>query len=231
LLASEVAHDFGNLTTVMLGYSELLLAAADGDGPDRSYLAELHRAAERASALTAQLLGYSRPTAGAPAPLDLAALVRGLATLLGRVLGSRGRLTVTAAGGAPVRADTRQVEQALVNLVLNARDALPVNGHVEVTVEPVRLAAPLTPALGAAPAGDYVRLSVRDDGCGMTAEMRAQLFRPFFTTKPHGTGLGLAIVARVARQCGAAVTVESEPGRGTTFALYFPRLPEPDSEE
>jgi signal transduction histidine kinase len=234
-MASEVAHDFGNLMTVMLGYSEMLLAAAGPDRPEHAYLAELHRAAERASALTTQLLGYSRRSAGVAGPVDLAALVRGLSVLLGRLLGTAARLEVVApAGAGPVRADAKQVEQAVVNLVLNARDA--AGGRVTVAVEPVRLAAPLRPAsgcpdaLGTVPAGDYVRLRVRDDGCGMGPETLEHLFRPFFTTKGRGTGLGLMIVARVARQSGAAVTVQSELGQGTTVDVYFPRLTEPSDE-
>jgi signal transduction histidine kinase len=124
---------------------------------------------------------------------------------------------------APVAGDARRVEQAVVNLVLNARDAVAPGGRVAVTVAPARLGEPLEHALGTAPAGDYYALSVSDTGCGMDAAARAKLFRPFHTTKPGGTGLGLAIVARVARDCRAAVTVASEPGRGTTFTLYFPR--------
>jgi two-component system cell cycle sensor histidine kinase/response regulator CckA len=217
----------------MLGYTELLQAwnerPADGssDHPEHEYLSELHRAAERASALTTQLLCYSRQTVGTPAPLDLSASVRTLRALLIRVLGPQIQLSVSAREiGRLVLADARQVEQALVNLALNARDALPTGGHVEIAVEPLRLTEPLDGSLGDAPDGDYVRVRVCDDGCGMNAETKAQLFRPFFTTKDRGTGLGLTIVARIARQCGAAITVESEPDRGTTFALYFPILSE-----
>src|SRR5204863_7242942 len=108
----------------------------------------------------------------------------------------------------------------------NAREALPAGGHVEIAVEPARLTGSLDTALGEAPDGDYVCLRVCDDGCGMSAETKALLFRPFFTTKDRGTGLGLTIVARIARQCGAAVAVQSQPDRGTTFALYFPVLPD-----
>jgi signal transduction histidine kinase len=231
-ITSEVAHDFGNLMTVMLGYSELLLAAAGPAGypqsgsPEREYLAELHRAAERASALTTQLLGYSRRSADPAGPLDLSAVVRGLAVMLGRLLGSVARLEVSAPAGLGfVQADVKQVEQVVVNLVLNARDAVAPGGHVAVEVESARLTAPLTHALGTAAPGDYVLLRVRDNGCGMGPETLEQLFRPFFTTKGRGTGLGLTIVARIARASGAAVTVQSEVGRGTTFEVYFPRLP------
>jgi two-component system cell cycle sensor histidine kinase/response regulator CckA len=230
-LASEVAHDFGNLTTVMLGYSQLLLATAPPNRPESEYLAELCRAAERASALTAQFLGYSRLPGDSFGPTDLGHLVANLTAMLERLLGPRVRLTVSAPTGAGmVLADARQVEQAVINLVLNARDALPVEGHVEVAVEPMRLTEPLAAVLGHAPPGEYVRLQVSDDGCGLTAEAKSQLFRPFFTTKTRGTGLGLVIVARAARQCGAAVTVHSAPGRGTTFDLHFPRLMDRSAE-
>jgi two-component system cell cycle sensor histidine kinase/response regulator CckA len=189
------------------------------------YLTELHRAAERASALTTQLLCYSRQPIGTLLPLDLSALVSGLQPLLERVLGPEIQLGIaTDDTSRLVRADARQVEQALVNLALNAKDALPAGGHVEVAVDPVRLAEPLGTAMGVAAAGDYVRVRVCDDGCGMNAETMEQLFHPFFTTKEHGTGLGLTIVARIARQSSAAVVVESEPDRGTTFALYFPAM-------
>ncbi len=226
-MAAEIAHDFGNLMTVLLGYSELLLADFAPDRTERAYLAELHQAAERAAALTGHLLSFSRQAREPVGPLDLGEFVRGLGGVLGALLSASARLTLRAeAGRGLILADASQVEQVVVNLVLNARDALTANGRIEVSVDPVRLIAPLEHALGTAPAGDYVRLRVRDTGAGLSAEARQKLFRPFFTTKPHGTGLGLAAVAGVARRCGAAVVVESEPGRDTTFDILFPRLPE-----
>ena len=225
-LTADVAHEFGNLMTVMLGYSELLLFTAEkGESPEPEHLAELRIAAERASALTTRLLGYARRTAEDAAPLDLGLLVGGLTPLLGRLVGSAAILTVTAhpAAGA-VQADGEQIEQLIVNLLLNARDAAKVCGHIAVTVDSVRLTARLTHFLGTAPAGDYVRLRVRDDGHGMSPDTVAHLFRPFFTTKKRGTGLGLTIVARIARRSNAAVVVESAVGEGTTVDLLFPRL-------
>jgi signal transduction histidine kinase len=224
-LATEIAHDFGNLTTVMLGYCELLLATTDPVRPERVYMAELHRAAERASALTTQLLSFSRQTSATPAPTDLAAVIQGIKSLLTRVVGQQIQLTIaTKETPRPAMADPRLVEQVMVNLALNARDALPSGGHVEVTVEPVRLTASVPTAVGQVSSGEYVRVSINDDGCGMSADTYAQLFRPFFTTKPRRTGLGLTIVARIARQCGAAIEVQSAPNRGTTLSLYFPVL-------
>jgi signal transduction histidine kinase len=225
-LVSGVAHDFGNLMTVVLGYSELMFTAVkNGEAADLEQLAELRRAAERASALTASLLGYARPAADDAAPLDLGLLVGGLTAMLGRLLGSTGTLVVTIAPTtAAVLADARQVEHVIVNLVLNARDAIAVGGRVEVAVEPVRLTDPLVHALGTAPPGEYVRLRVRDNGCGMARETVAQLFQPFLTTKGHGAGLGLTIVARIAGKANAAVVVDSAAGAGTTVEVLFPRL-------
>jgi two-component system, cell cycle sensor histidine kinase and response regulator CckA len=225
-LAADVAHDFGNLMTVMLGYSELLLTAAENGEPlEHEYLAELRQAAERASALTTRLLGYSRRSTDDPALQDLGLLVGGMTAMLGRLIGSGASLEVTTDPKAgAVLADGKQIEQVIINLVLNARDAVPFGGRVEVSVDPVHLPAPLTHALGTAPAGDYVRLRIRDDGCGMTPDTVAQLFRPFFTTKSHGAGLGLTIVAHIARRTNAAVVVDSGMGTGTTVDLFFPRL-------
>jgi two-component system cell cycle sensor histidine kinase/response regulator CckA len=225
-LATDVAHDFGNLMTVMLGYSELLIAAAEnGEHPEPEHLAEMRRAAERASALTSRLLGYSRRSADVATPLDLGQLVTGLTAMLARLIGSGASLVVRAdpTAGA-VLADAGQVEQMIINLVLNARDAIAHGGRVAVTVEPLRLTVPLDHALGTAAAGAYVRLRIRDDGAGMTKETVAQLFRPFFTTKSRGAGLGLTIVSRVARKTNAAVIVDSAAGKGTTVDLYFPRV-------
>jgi two-component system cell cycle sensor histidine kinase/response regulator CckA len=225
-LAAEVARDFGNLTTVMLGYCELLSAAAErGRPPNREYLCELRRAAERASGLTSRLIAYSRPVDDDPAPLDLAAAVGGLSPLLARLLGSAIRLVVAADSAAgTVLADRRQVEQVVINLLLNARDAITGSGGVVIAVDPVRLAEPRTHVLGTAPAGDYVRLRVADDGRGMGPETLAQLFRPFFTTKDGGIGLGLTVVGRVAQRAAAAVLVDSAVRRGTIVDVLFPRL-------
>lgn len=223
-LATEVAQEFGNLMTVILGYSELMLTAAEqGQWPEHEQLAELRRAAGRASELTSRLLGYSRHSADDPAPLDLSRLLGNLSPLLVRLLGCTAHLAVRADPAAGmVLADAPSVEQLLINLLLNARDASANN--VAVTVTPVRLAAAIPHALGTAAAGDYVRLRVREDGGGLEAGETTRLFRPPITTKANGAGLGLTIVARVARRSNAAVLIESSPGRGTTVDLLFPRL-------
>jgi two-component system cell cycle sensor histidine kinase/response regulator CckA len=225
-IAADVAHEFGNLMTVILGYSELLLGAAEhGQMPERDQCAELRRAAERASGLTSRLLSYSRRSTDEPAPLDLGLVVGGLTPMLGRLLGAGAVLAVkTDPVAGAVMADVKQIEQLVMNLVINARDAIAAGGRVEVAVEPARLTEPLDHALGTAPVGDYVRLRVRDDGRGMGPETLAQLFRPFVTTMGRGAGLGLTIVARLARKADAAVVVTSAPGAGTTVDLYLPRL-------
>jgi signal transduction histidine kinase len=235
-IATEIAHDFGNLMTVMLGYSDLLQTAEEeGQPPERQHLVELRQAAERASSLTSRLLAYSLPSADEPTALNLGLLVEEFMPLLGRLLGAGASLEVhTIRDAGAVTADARQVEQMILNLVLNSREAR--SDRVELSVEPVRLAAPtpdavLRPTKGHGPiaAGDYVRLRVRDNGGGMTPETLGRLFRPFFTTRGGGTGLGLAVVARVVRRANAAVVIESAPGAGTTFDVYFPSLAPADT--
>src|SRR5438552_4105558 len=224
-VTTDVAHDFGNLMTVVLGYSELLLSTLPPGKPDHAHLEALHLAAERAADLTAQLLGYTREPANEPAALDLALLVRRLEPMLARLLGQWVRLDVFGPQhGCQIWADSRRIEQVVVNLVFNARDALRGAGRVTVAVEPVHFEVPQEHVLGTAPAGTYVALRVTDDGCGMDAAVRHHLFEPFFTTKDRGTGLGLAIVAHVAQECNAAITVDSTPNQGSTFTLYFPIL-------
>jgi two-component system cell cycle sensor histidine kinase/response regulator CckA len=225
-LATGVAEDFGNLMTVVLGYSELMSAAVGQcQAPEPEHLVQLRLAAEQASALTSGLLGYCRRATDEAAPLDLSQLVDGLSTMLVRLLGAGANLVVrTDPAAGSIIADAEQVEQLIVNLVVNARDAVAGGGRVEVSVDAAPLTSPLTHALGTAPAGSYVRLRVRDEGCGMGPDAVAQLFRPFFTTKDGGTGLGMTVVARVARKTNAAVVVDSAPGAGTTIDLYFPRL-------
>jgi len=233
VLASEFAHDFSNVMTVVLGYAELLLAAGEsGQTPDHEQLTELRCAARKGSELTERLLRYCGRGDDRPAPLDLGQLIAGLSPLLSRLLGPSIRLDrrIDSSAG-PILADARQIEQLVINLVLNARDAVTGDGRVELAVDALQLTAPLPGAIlnfvnegSAIPAGDYVRLRIRDDGVGMVPETIAQLGRPFFTTKSHGTGLGLSIVARVARKTHAAVKVASAPGAGTTFELFFPPL-------
>jgi two-component system, cell cycle sensor histidine kinase and response regulator CckA len=223
-LTSDLAHDFSNLMTVMLGYGELFEAVTPADLPGRPYLDQIFQAAERASVLTRRLLDFcrhvelDRPTG----PADAGEVVRTGGALLAHLLRRRVEVHVEADDTGPVRADARQIEQVLVNLVLNARDALPKGGRVDVGTAPFRADAPFTHALGTTPAGAYVRLRVSDHGCGMDEAVCARALTPFFTTKPNGIGLGLAVVARIVRACRGAVTIQSAPGAGTTVDVFFP---------
>ncbi|MBK7833344.1 MAG: PAS domain S-box protein [Gemmatimonadetes bacterium] len=225
-LAGGIAHDFNNILTAIRGNVDLLLETL---APGDERLEEVHEirdAAERASALTKQLLAFSRKQFLQPRELDLNALVRDVEKMLRRVIGEDiALLTVPGDALGMVRADPGQLQQALLNLVVNARDAMPDGGLLTIDTRNVRLAGATAAAAGLAP-GDYVCLVVRDTGHGMTAEVRARIFEPFFTTKPQGkgTGLGLATVYGIVQQSGGSITVESEPQRGSIFRLFFPRV-------
>jgi two-component system, cell cycle sensor histidine kinase and response regulator CckA len=218
-LASGVAHDFNNLLTAILGYGEFAAEEAVSDR-QRSDIAEIVGAAQRASRLTQQLLAFSRKQVLEPTRVDLNALVSEMGGLLRHLVGER--IVVTTALGADVpvvRADVGQLEQVLLNLVVNARDAMPRGGALTIETSKVRLNA----APGVEP-GMYARIVVTDTGVGMDAATKARLFEPFFTTKPRGqgTGLGLATADSIVRQSGGSISVDSEPDRGTTFAVYLP---------
>ena len=228
-LAGGIAHDFNNILTAIRGNVDLLLDGLPPDAEPVGELVEIRDAAARAGTLTAQLLAFSRKQFQHPRELDLNALVRDMEKLLRRVIGEDVTL-LTAPGDAlgMVRADANQLQQVLLNLVVNARDAMPDGGLLAIDTRNVRLSGAAAAAVGLAP-GEYVCLVVRDTGHGMTPEVQARIFEPFFTTRPlgRGTGLGLAMVYGIVQQSGGAVTVESEPGRGSTFRLYFPRLASP----
>jgi len=225
-LAGGIAHDFNNLLTAILGYTELLLGSRTADDPERRDLEEIQKAGQRAAALTQQLLAFSRKQVLMPKQVDLNQTVAGLKTMLGRLLREDITLVcVPAPAPALVRVDPTQIEQAILNLVLNARDALPGGGVIRVELAHVpRAAVGGSPDQPLAPADEFVRLRVVDNGVGMTAEARAHLFEPFFTTKDvgQGTGLGLASVYGIVRQSNGVITGDSEPGAGTVFTMYFP---------
>jgi PAS domain S-box-containing protein len=225
-LAGGIAHDFNNLLTAILGYADLLVHQIDGADPRRGDLEQIVRAAQRASSLTRQLLAFGRKQVLQPEPLDLASVVLNVEPMLRRLIGEDVRLQI--AGGrhlATIKADPGQIEQVIMNLAVNARDAMPGGGTLRVETANVDLDEQCAPHHNAVP-GAYVMLAVSDTGCGMTPEVKAHLFEPFFTTKPRdrGTGLGLASVYGIIRQSGGHVFVNSEPGRGTTFKIYFPRF-------
>jgi two-component system cell cycle sensor histidine kinase/response regulator CckA len=222
-LAGGVAHDFNNLLTVIGGNASLL---AELPQPEvRGLAMEMLAAQERGLSLTRQLLAFARREVRRPEPLDLGEVVGGISRLLERLLGEQHRLRLEAGAPVPVVADRGQLEQVLVNLVSNARDALVGGGEVEVTVR--RLDRREATALGSGlDAPRQALLQVADLGQGMAPEVLARIFEPFFTTKPRdkGTGLGLATVHGIVNQSGGQVTVESAPGRGTRFSIFLPSV-------
>ena len=230
-LAGGIAHDFNNLLTAILGYTELLIShRADAD-PDRADLEEIQKAGQRAASLTQQLLAFSRKQVLMPKDVDLNQTVAGLKSMLTRLIREDITLSCELADRpATVKVDPTQIEQAILNLVLNARDALPAGGHIRLEVACVRRSQVEVPPDLQSMASDYVRLRVIDDGVGISAEAREHLFEPFFTTKDigKGTGLGLASVYGIVRQSNGFIAVESQPGSGTAFTIHFPAVAKAD---
>ncbi len=223
-LAGGVAHDFNNLLSVILGYVGLAIDAEDTSAVTREDLVEVRRAGERSAELTRQLLAFARKQTMSRVPLAVNDLVLGVEKMLRRVLGERIELTLALASPlGVVSADPGQLEQVLLNLAVNARDAMPSGGEVRLTTCDHDATEAPQPGL---PAGRYVRLSVTDTGHGMDAAVRARVFEPFFTTKApdHGTGLGLSTVYGIVTQSEGHVLCTSELGTGTTFDVYLPRV-------
>ncbi len=224
-LAGGVAHDFNNLLTVINGCCELLHATDGVREGGVALVDEIHKAGARAADLTGQLLAFSRKAVLQPRVVCMNDLVEKLVAMLQRLIGENVRLTtLTAASLGRVRVDAGQVEQVLMNLVVNARDAMPHGGEVTVETREMRVDGDLVRSAPNARAGTYVRVSVRDTGHGMDKATLDRLFEPFFTTKPvgQGTGLGLAMVYGIMEASGGFIQVSSKPGGGTTFRLYFP---------
>ncbi|MDQ6626026.1 MAG: ATP-binding protein [Verrucomicrobiota bacterium] len=230
-LAGGVAHDFNNLLTAIIGYAELISSRRGGD-PQVSQQADLIRkAGEQAATLTRQLLAFSRKQLLQPRVIDLNELVVDMEKLLRRVIGERFDLrTLPEASIGRVMADPTQIEQVILNLGVNARDAMPTGGKLVIRTANVQLDKWQAPQISnSLKPGDYVELSVTDSGYGMDEETKAHIFEPFFTTKGpgKGTGLGLATVYGVVRQSGGGITVETHPGKGTTFRIYLPQETSP----
>ncbi len=233
-MAGGVAHDFNNLLTIIRGYSELLLDFIPAGDGLREKVEEIDRAAQRAATLTRQLLSFSRKQELQPdRRVELNNLVRGMETIIRTLLGRKHSLIIDFATDlGSTRGDPNQLEQVVLNLVLNARDAMPEGGTVTIRTANVELDSAFVAQHPGSRAGAFVSLSVADTGIGMDESVKAHIFEPFFTTKPEGqgTGLGLAIVYGVVKQTGSYIVADSEIGRGSAFTVYFPRWAQPPGE-
>ena len=228
-LAGGIAHDFNNLLMVIQGYSDLLVERLPGADPLRRNAEQIQMASQRASSLTRQLLAFSRKQMLAPKILNVQGVVAEMEKILRRLIGEDVQLETSSAPDLGlVRADRSQIEQVILNLAVNARDAMPQGGRLTIETANVELDSSYSHPPAVLSPGRYVMLAVTDNGCGMDAETQAHVFEPFFTTKEKGkgTGLGLATVYGVVKQSGGYVWVYSEPGRGTSFKIYLPRIEE-----
>jgi CheY-like chemotaxis protein len=226
-LAGGVAHDFNNLLTVILGYSEMMLHRLDQDNPLHRNLIEIKKAALRAGSLTRQLLAFSRKQVLQPKVIDLNAVVADMGKMLLRLIGEDLELVTDLKPSlARVKADPGQIEQVLLNLAVNARDAMPRGGTLSIKTENVLMDDELVRKYVSVAPGPHVMLRVSDTGHGMNADTQARAFEPFFTTKESGkgTGLGLATVYGIVKQSGGNIWLYSELGKGTTFKIFLPRV-------
>ena len=223
-LASGVAHDFNNILMSIMGSADLILMDAKGNDGLSSETSEIKLSVERGAGLTRQLLAFSRRQATRPQLFDLSEVIGGMETMLRRLIGPEIDIRIVRHASPTVRADPAQIEQVILNLAINARDAMPEGGRLTVTLDEVDLDEWAAAMVGEAQAGRYTRLTVTDTGTGMDEQTRAKLFEPFFTTKEQGkgTGLGLSIVYGIVKQSGGHITVTTEPGQGATFLIYLP---------
>ena len=224
-LAGGVAHDFNNMLSVILSYTELAIQELSDDDPMSADLREVAAAGKRAEGLTRQLLAFSRRQVLQPEPVNLGALVEGVSKMLRRLIGEDVALHVSVARDLfMTKVDRGQLEQVVMNLAVNARDAMPTGGEMRIHLRNTALGPPCGAALEVPP-GEFVELTVADTGCGMPPEVRERIFEPFYTTKGlgKGTGLGLSMVHGIVKQSGGGITVETTPGRGTTFRIFLPR--------
>jgi PAS domain S-box-containing protein len=232
-LAGGVAHDFNNLLTVIGGYSSILLNRVAEDSPHHVPIEEIKKASDRACGLTRQLLAFSRKQILQPKLLDLNEVVSDLDKMVRRLIGEDVDLfTKTDPGLGKVRADPGQIEQVLLNLIVNARDAMPLGGKITIETSNVSISNEYAKSHAATP-GSYVMLTVSDSGCGMNNEVKERIFEPFFTTKGagKGTGLGLSTVYGIVKQSEGHIWLYSEPDNGTTFKLYLPRVSDAEEQE
>ncbi len=232
-LAGGVAHDFNNLITVIAGYSDLLQNCLGPHHAALEFVDEIRKAGDRAASLTRQLLAFSRKQVFAPTVLDVNAVVASMDKMLRRLIEQNIELiTRLAPDLLPIRADPGQIEQVVMNLALNARDALPDGGQLTIETANVHLDEPYVQAHPEARTGPHLLLAVSDNGVGMDEETQRRIFEPFFTTKHpgRGTGLGLTTVYSITRQLGGHIHCQSQPGKGTAFRLLLPQIEEPVSE-
>ena len=225
-LAAGVAHDFNNLLTVIVGYSEMCLGAVRPEDPLRVPLTEIHKAGERSSVLTRQLLAFSRKQLLMPVVLDLNTILEEMEKMLRRLIGEDIALTLLLGANLwPVKADPGQIEQVVMNIVINAREAMPLGGKLLLETKNTVLDESYVLTHPQGPSGENVLLAITDTGCGMDPSIKARIFEPFFTTKgpTKGTGLGLATVYGIVKQSGGHIEVYSEVSQGTTFKIYLPR--------
>ena len=232
-LAGGVAHDFNNMLTVISGYNRMLLDELAAQDPLRSYVEEALTAADRAAELTNQLLTFSRRQIVQPRVVSVNNVIRGSEKMLGRLIGEDIEVVfLLNAEAGNIKVDPGHLEQAIVNLAVNSRDAMPLGGRLTVETSNVDLDENYARSHVGVRPGEFVLIAVSDNGTGMDAATRLHIFEPFFTTKEKGkgTGLGLATVYGIVKQAGGDIWVYSELGRGTTFKLYFPRVAEPSEE-
>lgn len=228
-----MAHDFNNILTVIKGCCELLLLGLREEDPLYVNLKEIERSADRAAGLTRQLLAFSRRQVLEPKVVDLNGIILNLEKMLRRLLGEDIDLvTFLGEGTAKVKVDPGQMEQVIINLAVNAKDAMPQGGKLTLETAEVELDEEYARKHISVKLGPYVMLSISDTGVGMTPEVKERIFEPFFTTKEmgKGTGLGLSTVYGIVKQSGGNIWVYSEPGQGTTFKIYLPRVDEPLEE-
>ncbi len=228
-LAGGVAHDFNNLLMIVNGYGDILLGQLPTDDTRRGHVMEILSAGQRAASLTRQLLAFSRRQVLAPAVLDLNAVVKNMDKMLRRLIGEDINLVMVASEGLwNVKADPGQIEQVIINLAVNARDAMPQGGKLTIETANVDLDEHYAQAHADSKPGPHVMLGVSDTGTGMDTQTKARIFEPFFTTKGlgKGTGLGLSTVFGIVKQSGGNIWVYSELGSGTSFKIYLPRVKE-----
>jgi signal transduction histidine kinase/CheY-like chemotaxis protein len=226
-LAGGVAHDFNNLLTVINGYSGLMLSKLGADDPLQANIAEIHHAGERAAGLTRQLLAFSRKQVLQPRSLNLNHVVKGMVPMLERLMGEDVKIHLAlGADSGMVHADPHQLEQVMMNLAVNSRDAMPGCGTLSIETATKVCGEGQTPSHPGLRAGRYAMLAVSDTGVGIDEETRQHIFEPFFTTKEvgKGTGLGLSIIHGIVVQSDGFIEVESEPGRGAAFRIYLPSV-------